>query len=85
MDLSRRVKDSEVDRLIKLYRNHPRRFLRMSESEMMAYATRRRFSSGRSSGDITGESTIGSRFKKFALWVILIILIIAFLASFSRK
>ena len=57
----------------------------MSESEMMAYATRRRFSSGRSSGDITGESTIGSRFKKFALWVILIILIIAFLASFSRK
>lgn len=79
------LKDSEVDRLIKLYRKHPRRFLRMSEPELMAYATRRRLSSGRSSGDTTGESTIGSRFKKFALWVILIILIIAFLASFSRK
>lgn len=75
------LKDSEVDRLIKLYRKHPRRFLRMSESELMAYATRRRFFFENTSS----ESTIGSRFVKFVLWVILIILIIAFLASFSRK
>ena len=83
------LKDSEVDHLIKLYRKHPRRFLRMSEPEMMAYATRRRLFSGRPLGNTSEESstksTIGSRFTKFILWVILIILIIAFLASFSRK
>lgn len=79
------LKDSEVDRLIKLYRRHPRRFLRMSESEQLAYATRWRVASGRSSDDTSGKSTVGSRFMKFVLWVILIILIIAFLASFSRK
>ena len=76
------LKDSEVDRLIRLYRKHPKRFLRMSEPEMMAYATRRRLFSSNSSSE---PFAINSRFMKFVLWVVLIILIIAFLASFSHK
>ena len=74
-------KDSEVDRLIKLYRRHPRRFLKMSESELIGYATRRRLSSR----NVSGAYTIGSRFIRLVLWIVLIFLVYAFLTSFSRK
>lgn len=73
------LNDREIDRLLKLYRKHPRKFSRMSQEEMMAYARRRRYSSG------NGESTMGSRFSKPILVIILIILILAFLGSFSQK
>lgn len=73
------LNDREIDRLLKLYRKHPRKFSRMSQEEMMAYAHGRHYSSR------SGESTIGSRFTKLILVIILIILVLAFLGSFSRK
>ena len=75
------LSDYEVNRLVRFYRKHPRRFLKMSEQEMMAYATRRRSTSRNTSE----KSTAGSRFTKFILAIVLFFLIIAFLASFAGK
>jgi hypothetical protein len=73
------LNDREIDRLLKLYKKHPRKFSRMSEQEMMEYAHGRIYSSGRT------KTTIGFRFSKVILFIILIILVLAFVGSFSQK
>ena len=78
------LNDREIDRLVKLYKKRPKRFLKMSQDELMAYAKGTRYSS-RSSSPESKNSTIGSRFTTFILVLVLIFLVLAFLASFSRK
>ena len=81
MKLKYGLNDHEIDRLLKLYKKKPRKFISMSEQEMIAYAKSDRFLSGR----ISGKLTIGSRFIKFTLVIVLIVLVLTFLASSSHK
>lgn len=77
------LNDREIDRLLKLYKKHPRKFLKMSQQEQLDYA-RGKHPPHRQSGD-TGGSTAKSRIITFILILILIILVLAFLTSFSQK
>lgn len=71
------LNDREIDRLQKLSRKNPGKVRGMSQQELIDYAKGRRRSSGNPSGS--------SRSSKAGLVIILIILVICFLASLSRR
>lgn len=78
------LNDREIDRLLKLYRKKPRKFIKMSQDEMMEYAQGRRYLSGQSNRE-SKKTAFGVHFTQFILVLILIFLVLAFLSSFFRK